>query len=82
MIKNFTYILGFTYFLNHYIINERVCMKQNSENAEDAAWISRFWALYRLLSEPQKEGFISMAQSIAQDVERQKCRQKDEESSA
>ena len=40
------------------------------------AWISLLWAQYNKLSEPLKEGFISLAQSMVKETENQKPGQK------
>jgi hypothetical protein len=34
----------------------------------EAAWISRFWAFYQRLSEPLKEGFTALAESVDKEV--------------
>jgi len=33
------------------------------------AWVSLLWAQYNKLSEPLKEGFVSLAQSMAKETE-------------
>jgi hypothetical protein len=44
-------------------------MDQKLSDLTDAAWVSRFWAFYRQLPEPLKEGFIGIVQT-AQGIEK------------
>jgi hypothetical protein len=49
-------------------------MVQKTEKLTEKARISRFWAFYRLLSEPLKDGFIGIAQGVARDYEKKERR--------
>jgi len=44
-------------------------MKQDRAELTEKAWISRFWVQYGRLPEPLKEGFINLAQCLAQKTE-------------
>jgi hypothetical protein len=44
-------------------------MQQKWSELTDAAWISRFWALYRQLPDSFKTGFTGMARELARDLE-------------
>ncbi|GHU01331.1 hypothetical protein FACS1894147_00970 [Spirochaetia bacterium] len=51
-------------------------MVQQPSKLTEKARISRFWAFYRLLSEPLKDGFIGIAQGVAHDYEKDEQRRK------
>jgi len=42
-------------------------MKQNHNDLTNLAWISHFWAQYNKLPEALKDGFYSLALSIAKE---------------
>jgi len=41
------------------------------------AWVSLLWAQYNKLSEPLKEGFFNLAQSMVKETENQKIIEKE-----
>jgi hypothetical protein len=41
---------------------------QKLTKAPSKAWVSMFWSQYNKLSEPLKEGFISLAHSMAEET--------------
>jgi hypothetical protein len=45
-------------------------MEQKPSELPTQAWISRFWAQYNILPEHFKSGFVSLAQDIASDIEK------------
>jgi len=45
---------------------------QKRTNMPSKAWVSLLWAQYNKLSEPLKESFINLAQSMAKETENQK----------
>jgi len=42
---------------------------QEESKMPSKAWVSLLWAQYNKLSEPLKEGFVSLAQSMAKETE-------------
>ena len=41
---------------------------QNSTNLPEKAWVSLLWSQYNALSEPLKEGYISLAHKVAEET--------------
>ena len=53
---------------------------QKQPDLPSKAWVSLFWARYRKLLEPIKEGFINLAQSVSEAKEGQITNEETKES--
>jgi hypothetical protein len=54
-------------------------MKHKRIESSSLAWISLLWAQYNKLSEPLKEGFINLAQSMAVEIRGQNVNKRKQE---
>ena len=55
----------FTNLIIHYKITYILSMVSSKRpETSDKIWIARFWAQYKMLSEPLRDGFVYLAKSI------------------